>query len=154
MAKAAKRLGEVLIEMQIISAAEVNRALEHAKAKNLRVGEALIDLKLASESNVYKALALQHGMEYVDLDKGSVPPDQLSRIPEELMKKYLVLPLGQENGKLRVATQDGPGRWTTHAWIKQAVLLYFGIAEMTVSHAGPIEFFDKVPLKHGLDKAA
>jgi len=106
MAKAAKRLGEILIEMQIISAAEVTRALEHAKTKNLRVGEALIDLKLASESNVYKALALQHGMEYVDLDKGSVPPDQLSRIPEELMKKYLVLPLGQENGKLRVATHD------------------------------------------------
>lgn len=58
-----------------------------------------------------------------------------------------------DEGKLRVATQEGPGRWTTHAWIKQAVLLYFGIAEMSVSHAGPIEFFDKVPLKHGLDKA-
>jgi 2,3,4,5-tetrahydropyridine-2-carboxylate N-succinyltransferase len=58
-----------------------------------------------------------------------------------------------DEGKLRVATRDAPGRWTTHAWIKQAVLLYFGIAEMTVSHAGPIEFFDKVPLKHGLDKA-
>src|SRR5262245_46867223 len=106
MAKAAKRLGEILIEMQIISAAEVNRALEHAKTKKLRMGEALVDLKLASESNVYKALALQHGMEYVDLDKGSVPPDQLTRIPEDLMRKYLVLPLGQENGKLRVATHD------------------------------------------------
>ncbi|MCS7033698.1 MAG: ATPase, T2SS/T4P/T4SS family [Phycisphaerae bacterium] len=106
MAKAAKRLGEILIEMQIISAAEVNRALEHAKAKNLRIGEALVDLKLASEANVYKALAMQHSMEYVELDKGSIPPDQLSRIPEDLMRKYLVLPLGQENGKMRVATHD------------------------------------------------
>ncbi len=52
-----------------------------------------------------------------------------------------------------MATQDAPGRWTTHAWVKQAVLLYFGVAEMTVSHAGPIEFFDKVPLKHGLEAA-
>lgn len=106
MAKAQKRLGEILIEMQIISAAEVNRALEHAKSKNLRIGEALVDLKLASESNVYKALAMQHSMEYVDLDKNSIPPDQLARIPEDLMRKYLVLPLGQENGKLRVATHD------------------------------------------------
>ncbi len=56
-------------------------------------------------------------------------------------------------GKLRVATQDGPGRWTTHAWVKQAVLLYFGIAKMEKMQAGPIEFFDKIPLKHGLDEA-
>src|SRR5262245_54093429 len=106
MAKAQKRLGEILVEMQIISAAEVNKALEHAKTKNLRLGEALVDLKLVSESNVYKALALQHGMEYVDLDKGSVPPEMLQKIPEDFMRKYLVLPLGQENGRLRVATHD------------------------------------------------
>jgi 2,3,4,5-tetrahydropyridine-2-carboxylate N-succinyltransferase len=56
-------------------------------------------------------------------------------------------------GKIRVATQDGPGQWTTHAWVKQAVLLYFGVAQMTRSHAGPIEFYDKIPLKQELDKA-
>jgi 2,3,4,5-tetrahydropyridine-2,6-dicarboxylate N-succinyltransferase len=56
-------------------------------------------------------------------------------------------------GKIRVATQDGPGRWTTHAWVKQAVLLYFGVAPMQRMSAGPIEFYDKVPLKSGLDRA-
>ena len=56
-------------------------------------------------------------------------------------------------GKLRVATQDAPGQWTTHAWIKQAVLLYFGISKMEVTHAGPVEYYDKIPTKHGLDKA-
>jgi 2,3,4,5-tetrahydropyridine-2,6-dicarboxylate N-succinyltransferase len=56
-------------------------------------------------------------------------------------------------GKLRVATQDAPGKWTTHAWVKQAVLLYFAITKMEVQHAGPLEFFDKIPVKHGLDKA-
>jgi 2,3,4,5-tetrahydropyridine-2,6-dicarboxylate N-succinyltransferase len=58
-----------------------------------------------------------------------------------------------DKGRLRVATQDGPGQWTTHEWIKKAVLLYFGITEMEVSHAGPIEFHDKIPLKNGLDQA-
>jgi 2,3,4,5-tetrahydropyridine-2-carboxylate N-succinyltransferase len=37
--------------------------------------------------------------------------------------------------------------------VKQAVLLYFAVVDMQVSHAGPIEFYDKIPLKHGLDKA-
>ena len=85
---------------------EIARALEHAKTKNMRIGEALVDLKLCSESHVYKALAQQHNMEYIDLDKSSVPPNAVNLIPDDLMRKYLILPLGKENGKLRVAIHD------------------------------------------------
>ncbi|HEX4055626.1 MAG TPA: ATPase, T2SS/T4P/T4SS family [Tepidisphaeraceae bacterium] len=106
MAKQQKKLGEILIEWGIISTREVAKALEHAKAKSLRIGEALVDLKLCSESNVYKALAQQHNMEYIDLDKSLVPPNAVSLIPDDLMRKYLVLPLGMENGKLRLAIHD------------------------------------------------
>src|SRR5262245_60940157 len=106
MAKQQKRLGEILVEWGIVSAKEVDRALEHAKQKNLRIGEALVDLTLCAEANVYKALAAQHNLEYVELDKASVPPGAVDDIPEELIKKYLILPLGKENGKLRVAIHD------------------------------------------------
>jgi len=58
-----------------------------------------------------------------------------------------------DKGKLRVATSSAPGQWTTHAWVKQAILLYFGITKLEVSHAGPLEFHDKIPNKHGLDEA-
>jgi 2,3,4,5-tetrahydropyridine-2-carboxylate N-succinyltransferase len=58
-----------------------------------------------------------------------------------------------DQGKFRVATQDAPGKWTTHAWLKQAVLLYFGIAKMERMEVGPFEFYDKIPLKKNLDKA-
>ena len=106
MARQQKKLGEILIEWRIINAKELTKALEHAKSKNLRIGEALVDLKLCSETNVYKALAAQHNMEYVDLDKSSVPPNAGNLIPDELMRKYLILPLGTESGKLRVAIHD------------------------------------------------
>jgi 2,3,4,5-tetrahydropyridine-2-carboxylate N-succinyltransferase len=58
-----------------------------------------------------------------------------------------------DEGKLRVATQDAAGRWTTHAWVKQAVLLYFAVAEMKKLELHPFEFFDKIPLKSDLDSA-
>jgi 2,3,4,5-tetrahydropyridine-2-carboxylate N-succinyltransferase len=58
-----------------------------------------------------------------------------------------------DKGKVRVATQDGPGSWTTHAWVKQAVLLYFGVAKMVKLSVGPFEFYDKIPLKRELDTA-
>ena len=106
MAKQAKKLGEILVDWGIVQLQEVEKGLAHAKTKHLRIGEALIDLKLSSEVNVYKALAAQHGMEYVDLDKGSVPPADLHAIPDDLMRKYVILPVGRENGKLRVAIHD------------------------------------------------
>jgi 2,3,4,5-tetrahydropyridine-2-carboxylate N-succinyltransferase len=58
-----------------------------------------------------------------------------------------------DRGELRVASQRGPGQWETHAWLKQAVLLYFGISEMAESEAGPLHFYDKIPIKSGLERA-
>ena len=106
MAKQQKKLGEILVEWGFLNPKELNRALEHAKAKSLRLGEAMQDLKLCSENHVYKALAAQHNMEFIDLDKGAIPPNVVNMIPDDLMKKHLVLPLGQENGRLKVAIHD------------------------------------------------
>ncbi|AKV03684.1 2,3,4,5-tetrahydropyridine-2,6-dicarboxylate N-succinyltransferase [Labilithrix luteola] len=57
-----------------------------------------------------------------------------------------------DGGKLRVATppaEEG-GEWTTHAWIKQAILLYFAVRGMETLNVGPFEFHDKIPLKKDL----
>jgi 2,3,4,5-tetrahydropyridine-2,6-dicarboxylate N-succinyltransferase len=56
-------------------------------------------------------------------------------------------------GELRVASQRGPGVWETHAWLKQAVLMYFGVSEMAPSEAGPLHFYDKIPIKSNLEQA-
>jgi type IV pilus assembly protein PilB len=106
MAKQQKRLGEILAEWKFLNPKEIDKALEHAKAKHLRLGEALVDLKLCNESQVAKALAVQHGLEYIDLDKNSVPPNAVNLIPDDIMRKHVILPLGMENGKLRVAIHD------------------------------------------------
>jgi type IV pilus assembly protein PilB len=106
MAKQQKRLGELLVEWGAVTAKDITRALEHAKKQSLRIGEALIDLKLVSDTAVYKALAQQHNMEYVDLDKNALSPQTISSIPDDLMRKYLILPLSKDNGKLRVAVHD------------------------------------------------
>src|SRR5258707_1008126 len=57
-----------------------------------------------------------------------------------------------DSGKLRVAEKTAQG-WQVNAWIKEAILLYFAISEMRVMEAGPFEFYDKLPLKKGLEAA-
>ncbi len=56
---------------------------------------------------------------------------------------------GLDQGELRVAEPLADG-WVTHAWLKQAILLYFACAEMQVFELGPIEYHDKIPLKRDL----
>ncbi|HKE01246.1 MAG TPA: 2,3,4,5-tetrahydropyridine-2,6-dicarboxylate N-succinyltransferase [Planctomycetota bacterium] len=55
-------------------------------------------------------------------------------------------------GLLRVARKVD-GEWRTNAWVKKAILAYFGIAAMTKHEAGPFEWRDKIPLKRGLERA-
>jgi 2,3,4,5-tetrahydropyridine-2-carboxylate N-succinyltransferase len=52
-------------------------------------------------------------------------------------------------GTIRVAEPAADGSWTTHEWIKKAVLMYFPIQEMQTIEVGPFEFHDKIPLKTG-----
>ncbi len=52
-----------------------------------------------------------------------------------------------DTGALRVATRDGVGQWTTHQWIKKAVLLSFRLRDNEIIQSGDLGFFDKVPTK-------
>lgn len=53
-----------------------------------------------------------------------------------------------DSGKLRVASPN-EGGWQVNEWIKKAVVLYFPIQKMETFEAGPMEFYDKMPLKSG-----
>ena len=59
---------------------------------------------------------------------------------------------GLDQGTVRVA-EKVDGAWVVHAWVKQAILLYFGVRGMERIEVPPFEYHDKVPLKHGLDAA-
>ncbi|HEU5319478.1 MAG TPA: 2,3,4,5-tetrahydropyridine-2,6-dicarboxylate N-succinyltransferase [Methylomirabilota bacterium] len=60
-----------------------------------------------------------------------------------------------DSGDLRVASppSDASGDWTTHTWLKQAILLYFRMRVSGPVAAGDLEFFDKVPPKRNLEAA-
>jgi len=57
-----------------------------------------------------------------------------------------------DQGRLRVAEPTDAG-WVTHAWVKQAVLLFFVLSPMEELEAGPLRFHDKVPVKGDLAAA-
>ena len=51
-----------------------------------------------------------------------------------------------DKGRLRVAAPTDNG-WVVNEWVKQAILLYFGIQQMQTWDLPPFEFYDKMLLK-------
>jgi len=51
-----------------------------------------------------------------------------------------------DKGRLRVAEPED-GNWKVNEWVKQAILLYFGIQAMQTWDLEPFEFYDKMLLK-------
>lgn len=56
-----------------------------------------------------------------------------------------------DKGRLRIANKID-GTWQVNEWLKKAVLMYFPICKMKVMEAGPLEWNDKMALKHGYDQ--
>ncbi len=53
-------------------------------------------------------------------------------------------------GKLRVA-EPQDGKWVVNEWVKQAILMYFGVMPMQIMQEGPEQYYDKIPLKTNME---
>jgi type IV pilus assembly protein PilB len=106
MAKNRRKLGEILYKSGLIDKQALVDALKTSQKNNKRLGETLVELGLVSEDDVSRAIAHQFDLDFVDIDKHSISQNTLQLIPEEIIQKYGVLPLGKENGRLRIAISD------------------------------------------------
>jgi type IV pilus assembly protein PilB len=106
MARRRRKLGEILVGWEILTAESLRDAIAYASEHGKRIGEALVELEMASEEDVTKALATQFDLEYVDLDKNVVVPAALELVPQELITRHKVLPLSKEDNRLKVIIPD------------------------------------------------
>ena len=107
MAKTARRhLGEILFKAGLVDKQVLIDAIKTSRAQGKRLGQYLLDKGLLDESTLTKAIAKQFGLKYVNLDTTPVPPEVMKLIPQDLIKKHNVLPLGVENGRLKLAITD------------------------------------------------
>src|SRR5687767_291502 len=100
MARKRKKLGEILLDMKVVTEAQIQQALGMAKGTGKRIGEALVEAGFAKENDVAKALATQFDMKFVNLEAPTAAADiDMSLVPQDLVKKHLVLPMSKQNGR-------------------------------------------------------
>jgi type IV pilus assembly protein PilB len=101
-----KQLGQILIELGYITAAQLETALEEHRKTPKSLGRVLIDLGMIRESDLVRALAEQVGLEFVDLSEFQVDAVSTALLPEALARRYRALPIGERDGRLLVAMSD------------------------------------------------
>lgn len=57
-----------------------------------------------------------------------------------------------DQGRVRVA-EKVDGEWVVNVWVKEAIMLYFRIANLETTEVGPFEYHDKIPTKKDLAAA-
>jgi 2,3,4,5-tetrahydropyridine-2-carboxylate N-succinyltransferase len=88
--------------------------------------------------------ALQQTIDAAWEDRANLSPKSA---PKDIVEAVEQTISQLNNGSLRVATRESVGVWTTHQWIKKAVLLSFRLQDNELMRAGDLGFFDKVKTK-------
>ncbi len=97
---------EILISRGVISPDQLSEAEEMAQRQGLKLPEALAELGYATGEEVMRAMAEEHGLDYVKMNDVVVPPSVLELVPESVARENAILPLAEEDGSLKVIVSD------------------------------------------------
>ena len=87
-----KRIGDILLEEQLITQQQLEEALATAKDEKKKIGEAVVELGYATEQSIAEALSSQLGFEYVNLTSVTIPENVLNLIGENVLRRHLMIP--------------------------------------------------------------
>jgi len=101
-----KKFGEFLTESKVITDGQLKSGLQNQKKEGGTLGQALIRLGFVSEEDMNKYLSDYYGVSYVDIKQYEIDPQVLALIPEQIVRKYKVIPLDKMNNNLTIVTAD------------------------------------------------
>ena len=102
-----KKLGELLCERAYLNESALELALAEQKIDNRRLGQILLGLGYITKAQLNEALALQVGIERINLTDISISKAIITLVPAELVSRYNILPLKFEKRAV-VGTGDTP----------------------------------------------
>ena len=106
MATEKKRLGNILVNAGKITGYQLQEALKSQKALNKKLGEILVDSKIITEDEIIECIEQQTGIKKVDLNTINFDRKAITLIPQNLCDKYILIPFGFDNNKIKVALAD------------------------------------------------
>jgi len=103
------RIGDILVAKGIINENQLQTALSQQREQGKMIGEMIIAMGFATQKDINDALCENLGIEFVDMREIEVDEDAMSLLDESIMRKYTVVPLGEDPTNplaIRVAMAD------------------------------------------------
>ncbi len=104
--KVRERFGEILIAQGIITEAQLEEAIQQQKVKRKKLGQLLIDLGYTNAEQVQRALAIQLGVDFVDVRSIEFAEEQLGLMSNKFITTHNVLPYKRTGNILYVVMAD------------------------------------------------
>ncbi|QNU68109.1 Flp pilus assembly complex ATPase component TadA [Ruminiclostridium herbifermentans] len=147
MKKPRKRLGDLLLEVGMITQEQLDAAIEFQKKTGEKLGNAITKLGYATEDDIIQVLEFQLGIPHVKLEKYNIEKLACSSIPESIARRYGLIPIKKDKGILTVAMSD-----PLNVFAIDDVRIYSGLEVQPViaNNASVIKAIDKY---YGADKA-
>ncbi|MDD5874207.1 MAG: ATPase, T2SS/T4P/T4SS family [Clostridia bacterium] len=103
------RLGDVLMSRGLIDQNQLNMALKEQKEKGRMLGEMLVELGYVTQEKINDILCEMLNIEFIDLQVEEPEENVRDLIPEEVMRKYTLVPMRYDKnnaGVIQVAMAD------------------------------------------------
>src|SRR3984893_12598932 len=100
------RLGEMLIERRLISAEDLERALELQKERGDKIGKTLVDLGFVAMRDVLAALSDQLGVPLVSIEGPPTVSAETEALSPRSLRQFRCLPLSREDHTVTLAMAD------------------------------------------------
>jgi len=101
-----RRLGDLLVREGLIDNEQLARALQEQKGSNDKLGSILVKLSFVTEENLIAFLSRQYGIQSITLSQLDIDPDVIKLVPEQIARKYEVLPVKLQGNTLTLAMGD------------------------------------------------
>lgn len=106
MNKGRIRLGDLLVQHNIITDEQLSSALAEQRQTGRKLGATLIALDLVSEQQLLQILSSHLGVELIDLDNVQINANAVKLLPEIQARRYRALVIGDKGDSLLVAMSD------------------------------------------------
>ncbi len=100
------RIGELLVQKNLLSAEQLDRAEEESKVQGSRLGVQLTKLGFIDEDQLADFVSQQYGVPCINLDEFEIDESVIRLVPEDVALKHVILPVNRAGSTLIIATAD------------------------------------------------
>ncbi|GEK14500.1 GspE/PulE family protein [Aliivibrio fischeri] len=139
--KLRKRLGDLLVEENIVTEEQIEQALSTQKKTGRKLGATLIQLGFLSEKQMLTFLSQQLGVPLVDLNRAEIDATAVQLLPEVHARRLRALVLSQQGNTIRVAMSDPADLSAQEALFSQ--LQQYQVEMVIASERQLVDSFDR-----------